>query len=102
MQTELHYFKEKPSVNIGKVVRNTTYQDQKDSFLNKRSIVLQVIVQHPEGVTDHEIAFETGLYLSCVNGRRNELMQEGLVMPIGIASYEENGHSHIRTLWGCS
>jgi hypothetical protein len=102
IQTEIHYFNGKPKTNIGKAVRNASFLNQQESFENKRQLVLQTIIQHPEGITDHEIAVETGLYLSCVNGRRNELMQEGLVIAIGIASYIENGHNYVRTLWGCS
>lgn len=46
---------------------------------NLEKEVLREILKH-EDITDKEIAHNTGLELSCVNGRRNKLVEKGLVV----------------------
>ena len=84
--------------DLPKAVRNANYQMHQGSFHNKRQMVLTAIIAHPEGITDHEISKITGLSLSCVNGRRNELKE--LVGPVGIATLNDNGSNTVRTMWG--
>lgn len=90
-----------PQFSISKSVRNASYQNIKPHIGHEQQIVYTMLLQHPEGLTDHEIAVLTNLSLSSVNGRRNELMHQGLVREIGLATYDdENGTLRLRTLWG--
>jgi transcription initiation factor IIE alpha subunit len=93
---ELH-----PSFSISKSIRNASYQNAKPRIGHEQQIVYTMLLQHPEGLTDHEIAELTGLSLSSVNGRRNELMHQKLVRSVGIATYNDNNSTlRLRTLWG--
>ena len=84
-------------MDIPKLVRNANYQMQKETFKSKREQVYSVLLQHPEGLTDHEISQLTGLSLSCVNARRNELYKKDMVCPVGVMRFKTN---RPRTLWG--
>lgn len=88
------------TTDVGKAVRNANYHMNEDKFKTERALVLQTIIMHPEGLTDREIADLTGLQRSSVNGRRNELMHEGLVRPVGIATYDYEGRNVVNTMWG--
>lgn len=59
--------------------------------------VLRVLF-HKGSQTDKEIAFNTNLSLSCVNGRRNELIEMGLVAEVG-ERYDPETQRNV-TLWG--
>lgn len=91
-----------PSFSISKSVRNASYQNVKPRIGHEQQIVYTILLQYPASLTDHEISNFTGLSLSSVNGRRNELMQMGLVSVVGIASYTNSSDDklHLRTLWG--
>lgn len=90
-----------PAFSISKSVRNASYHMVKPRIGHEQQIVYTLLLQHPTGLTDHEIASLSGLSLSSVNGRRNELMQQQLVHPVGIATYDDNnGTLRLRTLWG--
>jgi hypothetical protein len=90
-----------PSSSISKSVRDISYQNIQPRLGHEQQTIHTVLLQHPEGLTDHEIAILTNLSLSSVNGRRNELMHQRLVEVIGIATYDdENGTLRLRTLWG--
>lgn len=84
----------------GKTVRDISYKNiinQSHTDI-QREIVGRIIASHPEGITDREICMMTGIRLSSVNARRNELSNIGAV---GIAVYtDDHGDSHLNTLWG--
>jgi len=74
--------------NIGKGVKARAYNKlSKKQLGDKQQRVLDCLKDNPDGLTDKEIAKETRLSLSCVNGRRNELMHMGKVIPYTINSY---------------
>lgn len=105
MQKVLFEYDEKevlqPQFSISESVRNASYHNIKPRIGHEQQMVYTILLQHPEGLTDHEIASLTGLSLSSVNGRRNELMHQRLVKLAGIATYDdENGTLRLRTLWG--
>jgi len=68
----------------------------------KQQMVLGCLQRFPDGLTDKMIAVETGLSLSSVCGRRNELMQMGLVCPVSICSYVDEMYGSLKSniIWG--
>ena len=67
-----------------------------------QQVVYDTIRSHSEkgGITDQDIATITGISLSSVNARRNELYKRGLVLDNGnIQYYDDRGHCRYRTLW---
>ena len=92
---------ETPHTDVGKAVRNANYHLHQEKPHTERGLVLQTLIQHPEGLTDQETADLTGLRRSSVNGRRNELMHEGLVHHVGVATYQDNGRVVVNVMWGC-
>jgi len=69
---------------------------QGKDFGDKQEAVLRVL--HTYGsLTDKGIAMFTGLSLSCVNGRRNELVAEGVVAEVGRA-FDEDTKRNV-TVW---
>ena len=67
-----------------------------------QQVVYDIIRSHSKkgGITDQDIATITGIPLSSVNARRNELIKYGLVRDNGnIQYYDDRGHCRYRTLW---
>lgn len=93
------------SLSLSEWNRNVTYNEmQQDEIqLTKdQNTVLSCIESHTNygGITDHEISTITGMCLSGVNGRRNELVKKGLVRSQGSDTYyNDRGHKKNRTLW---
>ena len=82
---------------ISEHIRNVAYLNNQNGFFNQRELVRKILLGHPEGITDQEMAEFTGLPLSSINARRNECN----AIVVGICCYEdEEGHSHLRCLWG--
>lgn len=89
----------KQDKSISKQVRDASYIVNQDVFISKRDIVYSEIMKHPEGITDQEISIFTGISLSCVNGRRNEIVPKPI--PVALCVYnDDDGNSHMRTMWG--
>jgi hypothetical protein len=108
MQTELNFYEENNILEeglehnreLGKTIRNIEYQKTRDNpnIDTQRSLIHKIILGHPEGITDMEIAVLTGISRSSVNARRNELSD---VTAVGYAKYtDEFGVDHLNTLWG--
>jgi DNA invertase Pin-like site-specific DNA recombinase len=108
MQTELNFYEEEQILEesleynreLGKTIRNIEYQKTRDNpeTANQRNLIHKIILGHPEGITDMEIAVLTGISRSSVNARRNELPG---VTAVGYAKYtDEFGMDHLNTLWG--
>jgi hypothetical protein len=103
IQTGLEEFAIKHNpIDIGKAVRNTNYHMMDSVELNNgQRIVLEELLKHPDGINDKGIAVNTGLPLSSVCGRRNELMKQGLVAAIGIGIYPDyKGRFRPNITWG--
>ena len=84
---------------ISKSVRNASYHnlDDQEKMLQCQ-IVFSAILNHPEGITDHEIEHETELPINIVTARRNDVKQS--VKVVGLASYHNGKRLIINTLWG--
>jgi len=63
----------------------------------KQQMVLDCLAAFPDGLTDKMIALETGLSLSSVCGRRNELMHLGLVEPGSICTYVDDEYGNVKS-----
>jgi len=102
IQTGLEEWDEQNPIDMGKAVRNTNYYMMETSELsNCQRIVLEELLKHPDGINDKGIAANTGLPLSSVCGRRNELMKQGLVAAIGIGVYPDyKGRFRPNVTWG--
>jgi len=87
--------------NIGTVIKASVYHNMSSKRLGeKQQLVLDCLKQNPDGLTDKGIAVMTGLSLSCVNGRRNELMKIGLIIPYTIHTYEGEDGLVPNIVWG--
>lgn len=85
--------------SVSKQIRDASYIVNQDVFVIKRDIIHNLILDHPEGITDQEISIITGISLSCVNGRRNEIIPKPV--PVSLCIYsDDDGNSHMRTMWG--
>jgi len=107
VQTGLEEFKagyidEQDPIDMGKAVRNANFHMMDTEELNNgQRIVLEELLKHPDGINDKGVAVNTGLPLSSVCARRNELMQQGLVASVGIGYYPDyKGRLRPNTLWG--
>jgi len=107
IQTGLEEFKagypnEQNPMDMGKAVRNTNYHMLDSSEINNcQRIVLEELLKNPEGNNDKGTAVNTGLPLSSVCARRNELVKMGLVAAIGVGYYPDyKGRLRPNTLWG--
>ena len=90
------------SLDVGKAVRNINYHMLDGSEINRcQRLVLEEILKNPDGTNDKGIAVNTGLPLSSVCARRNELVKMGLVSAIGIGFYPDY-KSRLRPnkIWG--
>lgn len=87
---------------MGKAVRNTNYHMMETEELNNgQRIVLEELLKHPDGINDKGIAANTGLPLSSVCARRNELMKQGLVKWVGTCVYPDyRNRMRPNSLWG--
>jgi len=106
IQTPLEEFKagfpDENPIGMGKAVRNANYHMMDSSEVNKcQRIVLEELLKHPKGTNDKGTAVSTGLPLSSVCARRNELVKMGLVAAIGIGYYPDyKGRLRPNILWG--
>jgi len=70
---------------------------QRNALGDKQEAVLRVL--HTNGnMTDKDIVLFTGFSLNCVTGRRNELVDMGIVAEVG-SVYNEDTNRMV-TLWG--
>lgn len=91
------------TLDVGMQVKGRVYHDMKTSGVlgAKQKVVLDCLRGCVDGLTDKGIAVSTGLSLSCVCGRRNELMQMGLVGPVSIHTYvDDDGGCISNVVWG--
>jgi hypothetical protein len=95
-------FPDEQDISIGKCVRNINYHMLDNEELNNcQRIILEEIIKHPKGINDKKIAANTGLPLSSVCARRNELMQQGFVKSVGVCFYPDyKNRLRPNTLWG--
>jgi len=102
IQTGLEEFEVKQSKFISESVRNANYHMLDDVEINTcQHLVFEEILKHPDGINDKGIAVNTGLPLSSVCARRNELVQHRLVAAIGISHYPDyRGRLRPNTMWG--
>ena len=106
IQTPLEEFEagypDEQDISISKSVRNINYHMLGNEELNNcQRIVLEEILKHPKGINDKGIVASTGLPLSSVCARRNELMQQGFVVSVGVCFYPDyKGRIRPNTLWG--
>jgi len=77
-------------------VRNESYKNLVNDLGHMQKQVLECLEK--QDATDIEISIDTGLSLSCVNGRRNELVDMNLVCARG-KSFNENT-KQFNTIWG--
>ena len=97
MEMQKMLFDDDYKKSTSELVRDVSYLNNQNIFLNQREFVKKMLLAHPEGITDQEIAELTGFSLSSVNARRNECN----AIVVGIANYEdENGNNHLRCMWG--
>jgi len=102
IQTGLEEWDEQNPIDMGKAIRNANYHMiTPDELSNCQHIVLEEILKHPDGINDKGIAANTGLPLSSVCGRRNELMKQGLVASVGFCFYPDyKGKTRYNNVWG--
>ena len=98
------FIKQRIDINLGQAVKSYVYHLMSDKELGeKQEIVKNCLLKYPDGLTDKGIAMDTELSLSCVNGRRNELMHMGIVEPYTIYTYDDDGGKTIpNVVWGLS
>ncbi|MCJ7458315.1 MAG: hypothetical protein MUP17_04930 [candidate division Zixibacteria bacterium] len=84
--------------NLGKIVKADVYHRMK--LGERQQMVLDCLRSQPDGLTDKGIAIMTGLSLSCVCGRRNELMHIDLVIPYSIETYDGGDGTVPNIVWG--
>ena len=82
--------------------RNLSYAEivQFKGLTGQMEAVFKTIFDHPNS-SDSEIAELCGISRSSVNGRRDDLMKEGLVMASG-SKYDRNTDRHVTTWKVCS
>ena len=106
IQTDLEEFKvgypDEQDISLSESVRNINYHMLDKSELdNCKRIVLEEILKNPDGTNDKGIAMNTGLPLSSVCARCNELVKLGLVEPVSIGFYlDYKGKDRPNILWG--
>lgn len=104
IQGSLIPFNEKQSITCRNISYIETQQD-KDALSESRQIIYDTILSHTSkgGITDQDIAKITGIPLSSVNARRNEINQliEGKMITDNgkIQYHDDRGRSRMRTLW---
>lgn len=88
--------------SLSEIVRNEAYKKLDEvKLIPSQMKVLNVIERyHPEGINDKYIAKETGMPLSSVCARRNELIKAGLIESVGWDYFPDyKGEMHKNTLW---
>lgn len=98
IQTELFY---EHDDRISTKVRNHSYKQVQNSGMAdiQRERVKQLILRHPEGITDTEICIHLRMAKSSVTARRNEIKEVcaiGIAKIVDIDGYEDR----FNTLWG--
>lgn len=100
MQNSLYDFEE-DTIPVGEAVRNATYRMIKPDLPEKRQRVYEVILAHPNGITNKDIAKALRWPINCVTGRVAELRdKEKLIEAVGtkpMPDYE--GKVHPNTIW---
>ena len=85
---------------ISESVRNATYNIIKPHLPECRQRVYEIILQHPEGISNKQIAIEWGVPINSVTGRVTELRQADLVDACGTKPVPDyGGRMHPNTLW---
>lgn len=88
------------SFEVGKAVRNATFRQIQVHLPECRQRVLEVILSHPKGVCNKEIALELGWAINSVTGRVSELRGLGLVGSNGTKLMPDHrGRMHPNTIW---
>lgn len=91
-------------LSISEKVRNHNYQqiqNDEKTLCKTQQLVYHCIANHPEGICDKQIRDEIGLPLSSICGRRNELMEIGLITAIDSRPYPDyNNRMRLNTFWG--
>ena len=102
IQTGLEEWEKEKSIPVSESVRNANYRMMDDvEVSNCQQLVLDEMLKHPEGINDKGIAVNTGLPLSSVCARRNELVKMGLVQAVGVGYYPDyKGRLRPNTMWG--
>ena len=102
IQTGLEEWDENKPIDMGKAVRNINYHMMDAEELgNCQRIVFEELQKHPKGLNDKGTAVNTGLPLSSVTARRNELVKMGLVESKGQMYYADyKGRTRLNNLWG--
>jgi len=85
--------------DISKQVRDHSYKQiiNKPDTNIQRNIIRNMLLAHPEGITDLEICVLTGFIRTSVTARRNEIEN---VTVIGIAKIQDENGDRLNTLWG--
>jgi len=95
---------EEQSIISRNISYHETMNDQK-TLCQSRQIVYDAILSHTckGGITDQDIANITGMPLSSVNARRNEInkvLERNQIVDNGSIQYfDDRGRSRMRTLW---
>jgi len=90
----------KPEFEVSEAVRNATYNMIKPDLPECRQRVYEIILQHPEGICNKQIALEWGVPINSVTGRVTELRQTGFVTSCGTKDIPDHrGRMHPNTLW---
>jgi len=85
---------------ISEASRNATYQMIKPDLPESRRRVFEIILQHPDGICNKQIALELGVPINCVTGRVKELRELGMVVANGTKPVPDyKGRMHPNTLW---
>ena len=98
------FIKKRIDTEIGKAVKSYVYHSiSKKELGEKQEIVKNCLLEHKDGLTDKGISSNTKLSLSCVTGRRNELMHMGIVEAYTIHTYDDkDGKTFPNIVWGLS
>lgn len=85
---------------VGEAVRNANYRLIKPNLSDKRRRVYEVIVGHPEGICNKDIAKELRFPINSVTGRVSELVDLELVRSDGVVYKPDfEGRMHPNTVW---
>jgi len=92
--------------SISEQARDENYkklQNDECHLCKTQECVLKALQNNPEGLCDKEISKKTGLPISSVCGRRNELVKMGLIQPDGTIEYPDYKNSmRMVTRWRLS
>lgn len=89
-----------PNFEISEATRNATYKMIQDNLPECRQRVMEVILQHPDGICNKEIALELSWAINSITGRVTELRKLGLIESCGTKPMPDHrGRVHPNTLW---